>query len=215
MVSLGGPVRKTAKVSAVFQVVCLQCRVAFKGCRKRPGNAHSSDVSHFVRVNRWGLPQRLLIADDNATGRRLLRALLETQEGWEVCGEAENGIEAIVRAAELKPDLIILDLAMPLMDGLHAAQEISAASPNLPIVLYTMHHFAGLDLEAKKVGIRKVISKTASGDALMLAIEEALNARAQEAAGSLGAMSQPGIASSTGVADARAPGDIDPSSKAN
>ena len=164
-------------------------------------------------MNRWGLPQRLLIADDNTTGRRLLRALLETREGWEVCGEAENGIEAIVRTAELKPDLIILDLAMPLMDGLHAAQEISAASPNLPIVLYPMHHFAGLDLEAKKVGIRKVISKTASGDALMLAIEEALDARAPE--GSLGAVSQPGIASSGGVADARAAGDIDPSSKAN
>jgi hypothetical protein len=76
-----------------------------------------------------------------------------------------------------------------------------------------MHHFAGLDLEAKKVGIRKVISKTASGDALMLAIEEALNARAQE--GSLGAVPQPGIASSGGVADARAAGDTDPSSKAN
>ena len=74
-------------------------------------------------------------------------------------------------------------------------------------------HFAGLDLEAKKVGIRKVISKTASGDALMLAIEEALNARAQE--GPLGAVSQPGIASSGAVADARAAGDIDPSSKAN
>jgi DNA-binding NarL/FixJ family response regulator len=124
---------------------------------------------------------RLLIADDNATARRLLRALLESHQGWEVCGEGENGLEAVAKAGELKPDLIILDLAMPVMDGLHAAQRISATSPTVPILMYTMHNFAGLELEMKKVGVRKVINKTASGDALLLAIKEALNAAAPQA----------------------------------
>ena len=84
------------------------------------------------------MPLRLLIADDNATARKLLRALLETRQSWQVCAEAENGLEAVAQAAELKPDIIILDLAMPLMDGLHAAQTISAASPTTPI-LYAHH----------------------------------------------------------------------------
>jgi DNA-binding NarL/FixJ family response regulator len=125
--------------------------------------------------------QRLLIADDHATARRLLRAMLETRAGWQVCGEAENGLEAVAKTAELKPDVIILDLAMPLMDGLHAAQRISATSPTVPILMYTTHNFEGLDLEAKKVGVLKVISKTASADALLMAIEEALNATVPQA----------------------------------
>jgi DNA-binding NarL/FixJ family response regulator len=128
---------------------------------------------------------RLLIADDNAPTRQLLRSLLETREGWQVCGEAENGIDAAAKAAELKPEFIILDLAMPLMDGIHTAKQISAACPNIPIVLYTMHRFAGLDLEAKKVGIRKVISKTAAAEELFLAIDEVLNAEAPRTASDL------------------------------
>lgn len=127
------------------------------------------------------MPVRLLIADDNATARQLLRALLETREGWQVCGEATNGVEVVAKSAELKPDIIILDLAMPLMDGMHAAQEISAASPTIPILLYTMHSFAGLDLEAKKVGIRKVVNKTDTGNDLLTAIDELVSSASQPA----------------------------------
>ncbi len=63
------------------------------------------------------VPFRVLIADDHAAVRGLLRVLLENHQDWQVCGEAENAFEAVAKASQLKPDLIILDLAMPVMDG--------------------------------------------------------------------------------------------------
>jgi DNA-binding NarL/FixJ family response regulator len=96
------------------------------------------------------LAYRILIADDQEMVRKMLRALLETHTDWQVCAEAANGLEAVQKAAELKPDAIILDLAMPEMDGLHAAREILSNSPTLPILLHTNHAFSTLALEAKK-----------------------------------------------------------------
>ena len=163
------------------------------------------------------MPLRLLIADDNATTRRLLRALLETREGWQVCGEAANGVEVVAKSAELNPDIVILDLAMPLMDGIHAAQEISTASPTTPILLYTMHSFAGLDLEAKKVGIRKVVNKTDTGNDLLAAIDEVVSPAPQPAPIALRqAAAQASSSVSNGSTDAQPnPPETDPGSKVN
>jgi DNA-binding NarL/FixJ family response regulator len=102
---------------------------------------------------------RILIADDNEVARGLLRDIVESHSGWEVCGEGQDGQQAVALAAELKPDLIILDLAMPTMDGFSAAREILKAQPTIPIVLHTLHAFDHLELEAKKNGIRAVVSK--------------------------------------------------------
>jgi DNA-binding NarL/FixJ family response regulator len=120
------------------------------------------------------LPIRILIVDDQEAIRKVLRALIERHAGWQVCGEAENGREAVDRAAELKPDLIIMDLAMPIMDGIRAAREISSAMPTLPILLNTMHSTGDLAFEAKKAGVHEVISKGESGDHLLLTIESLL-----------------------------------------
>jgi len=109
--------------------------------------------------------------------RKMLRALLETHADWQVCAEAANGLEAVEKAAELKPDAIILDLAMPEMDGLHAAREILSNSPTLPILLHTNHAFSTLALEAKKNGIREVINKSVSERELIRAVEALLNER--------------------------------------
>ena len=109
--------------------------------------------------------------------RKMLRALLETHADWQVCAEAANGLEAVQKAAELKPDAIILDLAMPEMDGLHAAREILSNSPTLPILLHTNHAFSTLALEAKKNGIREVINKSVSERELITAVEALLNER--------------------------------------
>jgi DNA-binding NarL/FixJ family response regulator len=79
----------------------------------------------------------------------------------------------VTKAIELKPDIIILDLAMPRMDALSAAREIGKALPGLPIALYSLHGFDSLELEAKKVGIRRVVLKPNS-DGLFRAIEELL-----------------------------------------
>jgi DNA-binding NarL/FixJ family response regulator len=88
---------------------------------------------------------KLLIVDDNALVRRLVRAFLERDRTWEVCGEAENGEEGVRKVRELQPDAVILDLQMPVMNGLEAAREI--------------HLIAPLLLEARAVGISDVLSK--------------------------------------------------------
>jgi DNA-binding NarL/FixJ family response regulator len=123
------------------------------------------------------VPFRVLIADDHAAVRGLLRVLLENHPGWQVCGEAENGFEAVEKASQLKPDLIILDLAMPVMDGLHAAREISSASPTVSILMHTSHSSPALDSEAKKAGVQQVVSKR-DGNDLLRAIDALMSGKA-------------------------------------
>src|ERR1700681_2242509 len=95
---------------------------------------------------------------------RGIRSLLEANPEWEVCGEAVNGQEALARANELHPDVIVLDLAMSGVNGLRAAQEITKVLPSVPIVLYTLDSSTQVELEAKKRGRRKVVAKTHSSD---------------------------------------------------
>lgn len=82
---------------------------------------------------------RILIADDHAEARRGARELLEAHPGWEVCGEAHDGMEAIEKAAALKPDIVILDLSMPKMSGVAAARVIRSAAPGLPVLLFSLY----------------------------------------------------------------------------
>jgi DNA-binding NarL/FixJ family response regulator len=128
------------------------------------------------------LTYRILIADDQELVRKMLKTLLETHAEWQVCAEAANGLEAAQKAAELKPDIIILDLAMPEMDGLHAAREILSNNPAVPILLHTNHAFSSLALEAKKNGIREVLNKSASEQELITVVESLLNEGASVAA---------------------------------
>ena len=123
------------------------------------------------------LAKRILIADDYEPVLRGLRVLLEAHPGWSVCGQAVNGYEALTKAIELRPDLIILDFAMPEMDGLKAADEIRKLLPGVQIVLHTMYG-ANVVLEAHKRGIFRVIEKAESA-ALVSAVEELLNAMEQ------------------------------------
>src|ERR1700752_3453124 len=101
----------------------------------------------------------------------MVKTLLETHADWKVCAEAANGVEAAQKAAELKPDIIILDLAMPDMDGLRPACEFLSNNPAVPILLHTNHAFSSLALEAKKNGIREVVNKSASEQELVSAVE--------------------------------------------
>ena len=107
------------------------------------------------------MPIRILIAEDSPSVRTALRTLLEGAGPWEIV-EVENGQEAIAKAQELKPDLFILDLVMPVMDGLKAARKISKLLPNTPILMHTMHWSQQVEIEAQKVGVRKVVSKADS-----------------------------------------------------
>jgi DNA-binding NarL/FixJ family response regulator len=122
------------------------------------------------------VPTRILIVDDHKSAIREIRTLLVANPEWEVCGEAVNGQEALARANEMHPDVIVLDFAMPVMNGLKAAQEITKVLPTVPIVLHTLYNSPQVELEAKKHGIRKVVEKTHSG-ALVLAIQELVDKR--------------------------------------
>jgi chemotaxis response regulator CheB len=83
------------------------------------------------------MPVGILIVDDNAAIRSLLRDALQREVGWRVCGEAENGQDAVEKAKRLRPDVIVLDLSMPVMNGLEAGRTLTEALPAVPLVLFT------------------------------------------------------------------------------
>lgn len=105
---------------------------------------------------------RILIVDDSAIFREGLRPLLEAHADWEVCGEAVNGEDGVHKNRLLKPHFIIMDLSMPRMSGIEAATEILREFPNVPILLLTLYLTSQLTQEARKIGIRGILSKTAS-----------------------------------------------------
>jgi DNA-binding NarL/FixJ family response regulator len=113
------------------------------------------------------LPYSILIVDDNPVLRRCLRRLVEQNEAWNVCGEAENGQIAVQKVRQLTPDLVILDSQMPVMGGLEAARQITLASPNTIIVMFTMHSGAQVEKDAHAAGIAHVLSKVDGADRLL------------------------------------------------
>ena len=102
---------------------------------------------------------RILIADDDASIRRLLRRLIESHDGWSVCGDAQDGQDAIGKAAQLNPDVIVLDLAMPQMNGLQAAPILRAMHPKTPIILFTLYADSVVEHEAHLAGISSLVAK--------------------------------------------------------
>jgi len=117
---------------------------------------------------------RILVVDDNEYVRKHLKILLQKADpSFVVCGEAADGSDAITKADELKPDVIILDLAMPVMDGLAAAREISKSGQQAAMFMYTLHSSAQLEIEARAVGIRRIIGKPAAADLVALVREVA------------------------------------------
>jgi len=117
---------------------------------------------------------RILIADDRETMRKALKLTIGTHPGWEVCGEADNGGEVLAKAAELQPDVVVLDFKMRPVNGIKAGSELSASMPNMPIVMYTLYRTPELEVAAKLVGIREVVGKEDGGRNLLGAIESAL-----------------------------------------
>jgi DNA-binding NarL/FixJ family response regulator len=106
------------------------------------------------------MPVRILVADDDSSIRMLLRRLLEDHSEWQVCGEAASGSDAVGKVSQLTPDLVVLDLAMPGMNGLQAAREIRKHKPQLPMLLLTVQEISVelLD-EARRCGFRGAVSK--------------------------------------------------------
>lgn len=119
---------------------------------------------------------RVLVVDDHAAVRHALCLLFKSSE-FEVCGEAVNGHDAIEKAQELCPDLILLDLSMPIMNGLDAARELTKLMPQTPLMMFTNQISKTMEEEARKVGIRSIISKDKLYDRLMEDARQVLKIR--------------------------------------
>ncbi len=113
---------------------------------------------------------RILIADDHDIIRRGLRNLVESQAGWEVCAEAADGRQAVEKALALRPDIAILDISMPEMDGLTATSKIREALPQTEVLILTQHEAEAVVRQVLQAGARGYILKSDAGDELVAAI---------------------------------------------
>jgi DNA-binding NarL/FixJ family response regulator len=117
---------------------------------------------------------RILVADDHAAVRKGVCAILSSRLDIEVCGEASNGQEAIEKAHDLKPDLIILDITMPVLNGLDAARVIRLTLPEVPILLLSMHDGKHIIADARRIGIEGYLSKSEASATLLAAVDAIL-----------------------------------------
>jgi DNA-binding NarL/FixJ family response regulator len=127
-----------------------------------------------MRVRELGRRVRVLIADDHPVIRRMVRSTLQVHPEFEVCGEAEDGAQAIEEAKKLKPDVVVLNVTMPVLDGFEAAREIRTSLPESAIVILSSHADQRFIEIARKIGVRAYVAKTKAGEALVKAIEAAV-----------------------------------------
>lgn len=116
-------------------------------------------------------PLRILLVDDHELVREGIRSLLATRPGWEVCGEAENGLQAVELVEELAPDVVVMDVSMPVMDGLGALAAIHETSPELPVIMMTMHDTEDLTAHVVEAGAKGLLSKSEAASELLAAID--------------------------------------------
>jgi DNA-binding NarL/FixJ family response regulator len=117
------------------------------------------DFQSACAISQQGVLASILIVDDHPAIRRALRVAFERQPGFTVCGEAEDGFDAISKAKKLAPDLVVLDLRMPVMDGLQAARELKRLFPQIPLMMLTCYHSSAAEQEALASGVTAVFSK--------------------------------------------------------
>jgi CheY-like chemotaxis protein len=142
------------------------------GDSAHPGRLHRiPDRKSYRQVSLldWAPPQiksnmakKILVVDDNPTIRRLLCHLFDADEDYEICAVASNGEEAISLAVEDPPHLIILDLSMPVMDGLASARELKTRLPDVPIILFTQYADLGRHLLRSDLPVDRIVSKSES-----------------------------------------------------
>jgi DNA-binding NarL/FixJ family response regulator len=120
---------------------------------------------------------RILIADDHEVARRGIRAVLENHPGWVVCGEAKDGRESVELAAATRPDLVLLDIGMPNLNGLEAARQILTILPDVAILILTMHDSDNVVREVLRAGARGYLLKSDAGRDLVAAVEALQNQR--------------------------------------
>ncbi|MGH9332988.1 MAG: response regulator [Vicinamibacteria bacterium] len=112
-----------------------------------------------------------MIADDHELVRRGLSSLLSSRPGWEIIGEAKDGVEAVEMAKELRPDLILLDITMPRLNGLDAARAIREVEPEIPILILSQHAPREMSAKALEAGAQGYVSKSEVAVELFAAME--------------------------------------------
>jgi DNA-binding NarL/FixJ family response regulator len=112
------------------------------------------------------MAKTILVADDNPTIRKILCRMFELEEDYDICAEAENGQRAIELALQHRPDLIILDLSMPVMNGLEAAHELKKLMPKVPIILFTQHADLSNRIGQIHMDVDRIVSKTEASSLL-------------------------------------------------
>src|SRR5258708_15761655 len=114
---------------------------------------------------------RILIADDHEVVRRGLSTLLKTHEGWDICGEAKDGREAVEMAKQLKPDVVVLDIGMPNLNGLAAARQLTQQDPHQKVIILTLTDSDQVIREALDAGARGFVLKSDAAPDLVSAVE--------------------------------------------
>jgi len=120
-------------------------------------------------------PADIFLADDHELFRKGIRALLEDHQNWRIVGEASNGREAVEKIVKLKPDIAILDVGMPEMNGLEATRQIMALLPSTRVLILTMHESEQLVREVLSAGARGYVLKSDPGTSLISAIQALLD----------------------------------------
>ena len=118
---------------------------------------------------------RILVADDHDVVRRGIKSLIESRPEWHVCDEARSGREAVAKAGEQKPDIVVLDISMPELNGLEAARRIQKVSPNSEILILSMHYSDQLIRDILDAGVRGFVVKSDSDRDLIIALETLAN----------------------------------------
>src|SRR5512133_2614944 len=120
---------------------------------------------------------RILVADDYLLWRDLVHSLLEVHPEWQIVGEASDGLEAVQMAKERRPDLVVLDIGMPVLNGIEAAKRIRQHSPTSKIVFATQNNDEDIRIEALTAGADAYLSKANAGSELLPTIEAALQSK--------------------------------------
>ena len=117
------------------------------------------------------MPLRILVVDDHAIMRRGIRSLLESHEGWEVCGEASTGREAVEQSRRLRPDVVVMDMSLPELNGLDATRQILKETPATEVLMLTMHQSEELARDVLQAGARGFILKTDADQNLITTVD--------------------------------------------
>ena len=116
------------------------------------------------------MPKSVLVVDDNRFIRKALRGLFTSDADFDVCGEAENGTEAIEKARQLRPDVIVLDLSMPAMNGIDAAQVLKCMMPDVPLILFSEYGDLVSESMARSAGVSALVPKSAHVSVLLATV---------------------------------------------